>query len=90
MALYGYARASTAAKARGIYKGRRPRINAVEVRRLKAEGMGPPSSRAVWTLAGRRSADCWREYDCRKMELHAARIRGNRLLGSAIMDCWKA
>jgi DNA invertase Pin-like site-specific DNA recombinase len=29
------------AKAEGIYKGRKPSINIAEVRRLKAEGMGP-------------------------------------------------
>uniref|UniRef100_UPI00131A3865 recombinase family protein n=1 Tax=Neorhizobium alkalisoli TaxID=528178 RepID=UPI00131A3865 len=30
-----------AAKARGVYKGRRPKIDTAEIRKLKTEGIGP-------------------------------------------------
>lgn len=56
-----------AAKARGIYKGRKPRIDAGVVRQLKAEGMGAAAiarhlgigRASVYRLAGRRgTAGC--------------------------------
>jgi DNA invertase Pin-like site-specific DNA recombinase len=30
-----------AAKSRGVYKGRKPHVDAAEIRRLKSDGMGP-------------------------------------------------
>jgi DNA invertase Pin-like site-specific DNA recombinase len=43
------------AKAAGVYKGWPASIDAVQVRAMKAQGLGPPRSRRPSRLAGRRS-----------------------------------
>lgn len=52
----GIARAET----KGVYKGRKPTIDAGAGRRLKAKAWGPPPLPAIWASAGRLSIGCWR------------------------------
>src|SRR3954449_3372560 len=46
------------AKAEGVYKGRKPSIDAAQVRALAAEGLGGPTSPAVSALVAPASIGC--------------------------------